>query len=282
MSHQSVFRKLLSLSLILLATYVCNAQDNQAIRWQQLFNGKDLTDWQIKIRYHNLGDNFNNTFRVEGGLMKVRYDANTDFNETFGHIFYKKPFSHYLLAVEYRFIGEQAKGGPGWAWRNSGIMFHGQDPATMAKDQDFPNSMEAQFLGGTGKGERPTANICTPGMQFVSDGKIIDQHCTNSRSKTFNGDQWVRVELLVLGDSLVVHYVNGEEVLRYEKPQTDPLPGKKEGKLVNSGTISLQSESHPIDFRVVEIVDLEEYSTKPVELKQVITSLLAEKRVAKQ
>jgi hypothetical protein len=251
-------------------------------KWEQLFDGKDLKGWHAKIRHHDLDDNFKNTFRVKDGNIQVRYDQYTQFDEQFGHLFYQKPYSHYLIGVEYRFVGEQVKGGPGWAYRNSGIMIHGQDPATMKKDQDFPNSIEVQLLGGAGNGERPTANLCTPGTQFVKDGKVIKTHCIESNSKTFNGEQWVRVEVLVLGDSLVVHYVNGEEVLRYERPQSDPVGGAEEGALIKGGSISLQSESHPVDFRKVEIIDLEKYAKNPAELQGVIKKLMAEKRIAKQ
>lgn len=250
-------------------------------QWEQLFNGKDLSGWSPKIRYHDYNENFGNTFRVQNGNIEVRYDQYSKFNETFGHLFYKKPYSYYLIAAEYRFVGEQVKGGPGWAYRNSGIMIHGQDPATMKKDQDFPNSIEVQLLGGAGNGERSTANLCTPGTQFVKDGKVIKTHCIESNSKTFNGEQWVRVEVLVLGDSLIVHYVNGDEVLRYERPQSDPVGGAEEGTLIKGGSISLQSESHPVDFRKVEIIDLEKYAKNPAALQKVIKKLMAEKRIAK-
>jgi hypothetical protein len=208
----TMFRNLLFLGLIFLVFTGSTVKDITAAdpKWEQLFNGKDLKGWHPKIRYHDLDDNFNNTFRVENGLLEVRYDQYDKFNETYGHLFYKKPYSYYLIAVEYRFVGDQCKGGPGWAFRNNGIMIHGQAPETMKKDQDFPNSMEVQLLGGTGKGNRSTANLCTPGTQFERDGKIITQHCTDSKSQTYNGDQWVRVEALVLADSLVIHYVNGE------------------------------------------------------------------------
>jgi hypothetical protein len=251
-------------------------------QWEQLFNGKDLSGWSPKIRYHDFNENFGNTFRVQNGNIEVRYDQYSKFDETFGHLFYKKPYSYYLIAAEYRFVGEQVKGGPGWAYRNSGIMIHGQDPATMKKDQDFPNSIEVQLLGGAGNGERSTANLCTPGTQFVKDGKVIKAHCIESNSKTFNGEQWVRVEVLVLGDSLVVHYVNGEEVLRYERPQSDPVGGAEEGELIKGGSISLQSESHPVDFRKVEIIDLEKYAKNPAALQKRIKKLMKEKRIAKQ
>ncbi|MES2808104.1 MAG: DUF1080 domain-containing protein [Bacteroidota bacterium] len=274
---------LLFSGLLLAFTGDSNNNNNAADpKWEQLFNGKNLKGWTPKIRYHEYGENWKNTFRVENGLLENRYDEYEKFDETYGHLFYKKSYSHYLLAAEYRFVGDQVKGGPGWAFRNNGIMFHGQDPATMKKDQDFPNSMEAQLLGGTGKGNRSTANLCTPGTQFERDGKIITQHCTDSKSKTFDGDQWVRVELLVLADSLVIHYVNGEEVMRYEKPQTDPEKGKKEGTFIKSGTISIQSESHPTDFRKIEIIDLEKYAKDPQKLKTVVAQLMSQKRVAVQ
>ena len=253
------------------------AQKN--MKWEQLFNGKDLNDWQIKIRHHELNENYANTFRVNEGQIQVRYDEYDAFNEQFGHLFYKEPYSSYLIGVEYRFVGDQVKGGPGWAYRNSGIMVHGQDPATMTKDQDFPNSIEVQLLGGNGRDQRSTANLCTPGTQYVKDGKLIKQHCTNSTSKTFHGDQWTRVEVLVIKDSLIVHYANGEEVMRYTKPQLDPINGKTEGELLTGGSISLQSESHPVDFRKVEIIDLEKYADKPKKLKKVIKKLMAQKRL---
>ena len=273
--------------LVIIALLAFKVEDSRlkndaAPKWEQLFNGKDMSGWTPKIRYHDLGDNYKNTFRVENGLLEVRYDQYDQFNETYGHLFYKRPYSYYLIAAEYRFVGEQCKGGPGWAFRNNGIMIHGQAPETMKKDQDFPNSIEVQLLGGGGNGERPTGNVCTPGTQYERDGKVITQHCTDSKSKTYNGDQWVRVEALVLGDSLVVHYVNGEEVIRYQKPQSDPVAGQQEGTLLKSGSISIQAESHPTDFRKIEIIDLEKYAKDPKKLNAVIARLMSQKRVAAQ
>ncbi len=233
--------------------------------WKPLFNGKNLDGWVVKIRGHELGENFGNTFRVEDGLMKVRYDQYETFDRTFGHIFYKEPFSHYRLRVEYRFVGDQVPGGPGWAFRNSGIMLHGQPPETMGVDQDFPVSVEAQLLGGNGKDKRPTMNMCSPGTNVVLDGKLFLPHCTNSSSKTYHGDQWVNVEVEVRGSQVIRHYVEGELVMEYTEPQLDerdalakPLIEKNGGLLLSSGSISLQSESHPIDFRKVEILVLDE------------------------
>lgn len=240
------------------------AQDSAAKQdWIQLFNGKDLTGWTPKITGYELGDNFGNTFRVENGLLKVSYEKYGKFNNRFGHLFYKDKFSYYRIAVEYRFVGEQAEGGPAWALRNSGIMIHGQPPETMKKDQDFPISIEVQLLGGSGTGTRPNANLCTPGTNVVIDGKLFTPHCLTSKSKTTHGEQWVRVEAEVLGGTTVKHFVDGELVLSYEQPQIgggsvtnfDPA-AKPDGKLLTEGSISLQSESHPIEFRKVELLPL--------------------------
>ncbi len=231
--------------------------------WIQLFNGKDLEGWIPKITGYEVGENFGDTFRVENGVLKVVYDKYDQFNNRFGHLFYKDPFSYYRLRVEYRFTGSQVPGGPQWARRNSGIMIHGQPPKTMRKDQDFPICIEVQLLGGLGEGPRSTANLCTPGTHVVMNGRLETRHCINSSSKTFDGDQWVTAEVEVHGDGVIRHYVNGEKVLEYEMPQIgggnvnnyDPQV-KRDGVLLRGGSISLQSESHPVEFRKVELLNL--------------------------
>jgi 3-keto-disaccharide hydrolase len=245
------------------ATTVAAIPKADAKDWIQLFNGKDLTGWTPKFAKHDLGENYNNTFRVEDGLLKVRYDKWEAFNEEFGHMFYKDPFSYYVIAAEYRFVGDQVKGGPAWAIRNNGLMLHSPDPTTMMKDQDFPISIEVQLLGGFGK-PRTTANLCTPGTNVVMDGKLETRHCINSKSRTYEGDQWVRVEVLVHGDELMRHYVEGEPVLDYTKPQigggnvspVDPKV-KVDGTPLTGGYISIQAETAPIDFRKIEVLNLE-------------------------
>jgi hypothetical protein len=264
---------------ILLGCQSSHQQDTSG-EWIQLFNGRDIDDWRVKISGYPLGDNFANTFRVEDGKLKVVYDGYTDFQEKFGHLFYREKYGYYLLGIENRFVGEQVPGGPGWAIRNSGAMLHSQDPETMQKDQDFPICIEVQFLGGNGEDERTTANLCTPGTNVVMDGKLFTDHCLSSKSKTYHGDQWVRVEVLVLGDSLMEHFIDGQSVIRYEKPQIgagnvinfDPAV-KQDGKLLTDGYIALQSESHPVEFRKVELLDLEEYADDPAKLEAILKRL---------
>lgn len=272
-------KKLFTCGLLLL-TLTGMAQKKKSGGWIQLFNGKDLKDWNIKIKGHDLNENYGNTFRVEDGLLKVRYDQYTNFNEQYGHIFYKKNFSAYLIVVEYRFTGEQVAGGPGWAIRNSGVMLHGQSAETMGKDQDFPISLEEQLLGGNGTDPRSTANLCTPGTNVVMNGKLITEHCISSTSKTYHGEQWVTAAALVLRDSVIKHIVFNDTVIVYNKPQTGggnvsdaDSTLTQAGRLLKEGTISLQSESHPVDFRKVELFDLEPYMDDPKKLEAVLRKL---------
>lgn len=230
--------------------------------WVQLFNGKDLSGWTPKIKGYALGDNFGSTFRVQEGVIRVGYEAYGQFNERFGHLFYKEPFTNYHLRVEYRFIGEQVAGGPGWAFANSGVMIHGQAPESMGKDQNFPVSIEVQLLGDDGSGKRPTGNLCTPGTHVVMNGALETKHCINSTSKTYPIGQWVTAEIIV-SEGKIRHIIEGETVLEYSEPQYDEkdkdaklLMGDSADVLIKGGTISLQSESHPVEFRKVEIMEL--------------------------
>lgn len=234
--------------------------------WVSLFNGKDIDDWIVKIHHHETGENYANTFRVEDGILKVRYDDyEGDFNDQFGHLYYKQPYSYYKLRMEYRFVGELHPGAPEYTLRNSGVMFHSQDPRTMPKEQNWPISVEMQFLGGLGDGNpRPTGNMCSPGTEVIYQGEMDPRHCIESSSETYEGDQWVKAELIVLGDSLITHLINGDTVLQYTKPQIGGgvVEGfdeeiKQNGKLLKEGFIAMQSEGQPIDFRNIELLNLE-------------------------
>ena len=264
--HQLNLKIRLTFIVLISVLFSCSQkQSKDSENWIQLFNGKDLNDWQAKFKGYELGYNLNNTFRVENGILRVCYADWDKWAGEYGHLFYKDEFSHFKLRVEYRFVGEQVVGAPSWAYRNNGLMIHGQSSESMEIDQDYPVSIEVQLLGGSGKGEFPTMNVCTPGTNIEMDGKLIEQHCNPSKSKTFNGDKWVTVEVEVHGGDIIRHFVNGKEVLHYEKPQLDPKDQYYE-KLVpevgniflSKGTISIQAESSPTDFRKIELLVLEE------------------------
>jgi len=251
--------------VVLFALAGCSSSKQETNgEWVSLFNGKDIDDWIVKIHHHEVGENAGNTFRVEDGIIKVRYDQYGDFNDQFGHLYYKTPFSNFHLIVEYRFTGTLQPGAPDYTLLNSGVMFHSQDPRTMPKEQNWPISVEMQFLAGLDDGKpRPTGNMCSPGTDIEYNGVKYDGHCLNSTSKTYRADEWVRAELIVWNDSLVTHIINGDTVLRYTHPtmgggvvQGYDSAIWQVGKPLKSGFIALQSEGQPIDFRKVELKEL--------------------------
>ena len=250
-----------ALSILVLAACAGVKSRTAKQDWIPLFNGKDLSDWTVKIHHHEVGDNYGNTFRVKDGVIQVRYDQYDTFNDRFGHLYFREPFSYYHLSLEYRFVGQWRSDAPIYTLKNSGVMFHSQAPRTIAREQDWPISVEMQLLAGLGDGKpRPTGNMCSPGTDVVFQGKIDSRHCIDSSSKTYEGEQWVKAELIVLGDSLITHIINGDTVLQYSKPQIgggvvkgfEPAL-KQDGKPLRSGYIALQSEGQEIDFRNIKL-----------------------------
>ncbi|VXB48311.1 3-keto-disaccharide hydrolase [Maribacter litoralis] len=261
---QLKFNLFQGLFLILIGCTVTYAQQSND-GWETMFNGTDLSGWTTKVHHYEVGNNYADTFRVEDNMVKVRYDKyEGEFNNRYSHLYYDKPFSDFHLTMQYRFVGELYKGAPDYTILNSGVMFHSQDPRTMLKEQDWPISVEMQFLAGVEEGvERPTGNMCSPGTDVVYEGKIDPRHCIKSTSDTYYGDQWVTAELIVYHDSLVKHIINGKTVLEYLKPQIgggvatgyDPKM-KQDGKPLKEGFIALQSEGQPIDFKNIKIRNL--------------------------
>ncbi|UTF60410.1 DUF1080 domain-containing protein [Gilvimarinus sp. DA14] len=257
----------LSLGLLCCASVIsCSSQTtpSEDDGWRSLFNGKNLDGWVVKIHHHELGDNYANTFRVVDGVVQVNYDGYEGFGERFGHLFYKEPFSAYHLKFEYRFTGQWLEDAPGYAYRNSGVMFHSQAPDTILKEQDWPISVEYQMLADRGDGKpRPTGNMCSPGTDVFFNGKLDERHCINSSSATYAPGEWVKAELIVDGDSRVVHKVNGDKVLEYTAPQmgggvVSGYDAKiwRQGKPLQEGYIALQSEGQGVEFRNIKIKQL--------------------------
>lgn len=243
----------------------CNAVQNEPDKqeWIAMFDGGSIDRWTPKFAGYELGVNYNNTFVLKDSLLSVRYDIKDTFKGNFGHLYFKEKFSHYRLKANYRFVGDQMTAGPGWAVRNNGLMLHCQEPSTIGLDQDFPISLELQLLGGDGTHDRTNANLCTPGTNVVMNDSLFTPHCVNSTSATYHGDQWVEVEALVLGDSLIQHILGGKVVMEYRKPTIGggAISGYTksayvEGTPINDGYISIQAETHPIDFKSIELLNL--------------------------
>ncbi|HMK18992.1 MAG TPA: DUF1080 domain-containing protein [Chitinophagaceae bacterium] len=266
------------LLLIFMVCQSCNSNDGRKETskedWESLFNGKDLTGWDIKIKDHPLNENYKNTFRIEDSMIRVVYSDYKKFADQFGHLYTHKPYSYYKLKLQYRFVGDHLADAPAWADRNSGVMLHSQSAQSVNLNQNFPVSLEFQFLCGNGKDTVSTGNVCTPGTFITYDGKTFLGHIQNSNSKTYLKNEWIDAEAEVYGDSLIRHIINGDTVLTYTNTMigegfvsktnnwtwaniTDSLFWiNKTNTPLREGHIALQAESQPIDFRRIEILDL--------------------------
>jgi len=241
--------------LLTLAGCSLNSQNqDQQAAWISLFNGEDLTGWTPKFADHPLGYNLNNIFRVEDGLLKVSYADSDEFKGDFGHLFYATPYSHYRIRAVFRFTGEQLPGGPDWAYRNNGLMLHSQDPLTMKLGQKFPDSIEVQFKGNKFVDGKPTDDktmgaLFNPGTTARVNGEMVTQAQTSS--PVFEGTDWCTVEVEVRGQEEMIHYVNGVEVLRSTDFRLD------RGAPIGSGFIAIQAETHPTEFKSIELLPLD-------------------------
>lgn len=244
--------------------------------WIDMFNGENLDGWDIKIAGFPMNDNHKNTFRVEDGMLRISYDDYDLFNNHFGHLYYHKSYSHYKMSLDYRFIGTKVEDAPSYVDRNSGVMFHSQSAESVELGQSFPVSLEMQLLAGLGTGERPTANICTPGTLVHIDGELREEHCINSTSKTYEGEGWVNAVLEVYGDSLIRHIIEGDTVLTYHNPligggfvspqfdwtaahiSNSKIWTDKDNQPLTSGYIALQAEGQAIDFKNIKLLVIKE------------------------
>ena len=234
-----------------------------APKWVSLFNGKNLNGWIPKIAGYKAGENFGNTFRVENGILSTRYNAYDSFNNRFGALYFNKKFTNYRLKVEYRFTGALTPGAPSWGLRDGGVQYHCQSPSSVAINQSFPVCLEYNLHGGNGKDERPNGQICCSGMYVDINGKRNASYCTPPDvKKTMVGDDWVTAEIEVRNGT-ITHYLNGEQIIQFQNPRFDSAHAIGKTFIVNGnnqvkdGYISLQSNSHPMDFRKVEILEYE-------------------------
>ena len=237
-------------------------------KWKPLFDGRTLKGWTPKIVGHPAGVNFQDTFVVRDGAIRVSYAGYDRFGARFGHLFHKTPFKAYRLRLNYRVLEPPLPDTPAWARGNSGVMFHSQSPESMTLTQAFPVSVEFQILGADGPAPRPTGAVCTPGVSITLAGARQPVHCTPSTGPTIPNGTWTALELEVSPQGEVTEKINGAVVHRYATIALDPadpmaaadarrLIAERGGVLpVTEGYIALQSEGHPVEFKDIEVMVL--------------------------
>lgn len=208
--------------------------------WIQIFNGKNLHGWTPKFVGYDLGINFRNTFVVRDGLLTVCYDNYKSWQNNIGHLFYKDEFSHYVLRMEYRFVGRQVKDAPEFSVPNSGLILHGQSAESMSRKQERPASLETKLLGGHRAVQDERENLAINAL-------VSDANTNELEGKHGQGDQWTCVEIEVHGGDVIRHKSGGQLITEYKKPRLS------DGSPLVGGTIALQASSHPIQFRKIEL-----------------------------
>lgn len=234
-------------------------------RWESIFDGRSLSGWTPKITGRTAGEDPLAMFTVKDGAIRVSYANYPRFTGAFGHLFWKAPLKAYRLRLEYRLFGEPLPGIAVWQTSNSGVMLHAQAPETMARDQQFPVSLEMQFLGTPRPEREPTGNLCTPGTTVIFEGRRDPRHCILSSSPLLTVGRWTRAEVEVLPSGQITHRIEGRIVLRYAAAQLDPEDAVAKpviaaagGKLaLRGGYIALQSEGQPVEFRKIEVQRLD-------------------------
>ena len=249
--------------LVLTLTFSCKQKKDS--EWIPIFNGKDLEGWSPKFTGEAYGVNYLNTFQAKEGKLIARYDDYDNFDNKFGHIFYREKLSRYRLRLEYRFVGELVPGAPSWGFKNSGIKYHTPHPSELPIDQTLLVAVEAQLIGGDETTERFTGNVCTAGTHIEMNDRLITEHCTNSGYPAIKDTSWVKMELEVHSSDKIVHKINGEVVMEYSKPQYDDtdefareLMEKGYPRIISEGYIALQAEGHPVEFKNIELLKLDE------------------------
>ncbi len=233
--------------------------------WVSLFNGKDLSDWTAKVAGEPLGENYRNTFRVEDGLLKISYQQYDKFDGKFGGLYFKKKFAHYWLRAEYRFVGSLTSGAPSWAYKNSGVYLHAQPPESIGKDQIFPVSVEFDLVGGHRFGNHPTGDVCQNGTHVLIGGAPLSGYCSKLSDVNIPGEEWTSILAEVDGGKRVRQAVNGGIIVAYTDITLDDanvdaqrLIAGGADKNVTSGYIGVQSNGHPVEFRRIDILPLED------------------------
>lgn len=224
--------------------------------WVKIFNGQDLTGWSPLIHKSAYKQDPYNTFRADpvNHVIKVTYeDYPNGFEDRCGLLYYDKLLTNYRVRVTYRFLEPQAPGPVSWGKNNTGLMIFGIDPAKVTGDPEFPPLIEIQLLGANSTGGNTTPNMCVPGGMTM---KKSTAECGNNHTGVAPppAAEWVTVEaeVHVKGDTKVFQYPN----------KTTPVITMSgpvyQGKDVVNGYLSLQSESQPLEYKDIELMELPE------------------------
>lgn len=236
-------------------------------QWRDLFNGKDLKNWQVAIAGQEPGKDPDQLVQVRDGNIHMYADTDENANVPFGVIVHEEEFSHYHLSLEYRWTGKKFAPRKE-AIRDAGLLYHSTETNMV-----WPESVEYQIQeGDTGdivfirtggftwmhpNPEKAPEGQGKPGL-LPEHGGYLMPRVTNTwdyigRFPVLDRNEgWNQVEILVRGADYAEHMVNGKTKARlFDLQNQDGSPRSK-------GKISLQLEGAEIEYRNIRIRPLPE------------------------
>jgi hypothetical protein len=223
-------------SLLLLLLVSMGPQNDQVVtpdRVTPLFNGKDLSNWDVDVPARDTDPNAPASFVVRNGML-------VSMGKPEGHLVTKQQYRDYRLEAEYRFAGK-----PG----NCGILVHASRPRALYKM--FPQSIEVQMMSGdAGDFWCIQENIEVPDMEKRRPRKAGEKwggaegdarrilNLTDKSEKPVG--EWNTMVIEARARTIKV-WVNGD------------LVNEGSNATADHGKIAVQAEGAEVEFRRLEI-----------------------------
>lgn len=201
---------------------------------QSLFNGRDLSGWDVDVPVTDSSMRLRNPFVVRNGLL-------VSLGEPRGHLLTDASYRDYRLEIEYRFSAT-----PG----NAGVLVHASTPRALYGM--FPRSIEVQMeSGNAGDFWCILEDIHVPNMEArrgppagwgTTEGKLRRiRNLTDNSEKPVG--EWNTMVIEVVGRSIKV-WVNGD------------LVNDGSDATADRGRIALQSEGSEVEFRKLSLTPI--------------------------
>ena len=234
----------------------------QKPKFVKLFNGKDLANWDLKIR---TGDSAlaKRIFAVENGVVHVfsDYPDSTGLDDgknlTHAMMYTKKKYSRFIFKFEYKW-GTKKFNNFGTFQYDAGMYYHVPDNIIWPKGIEY----QVRYDHLTNTNHTGDFWSAVPNFQWYSeDGKtfmlpenggtpqpIKQKEHLAMKTTNFNGlnDKWNTCEVIVMGNRYAIHKLNGEIV------------NVGTNLSVGEGTIGLQAETAEIFYRNIMIKEFTE------------------------
>lgn len=223
---------------------------------RSLFNGIDLTGWDIWVGERGENTDPADLFRVESGVINAYPIQEPDSSQPFAGIVTRQSFSNYILTFEYRW-GEAKFKPRDKMVRDAGVLFHLHE-----ENNIWPASVECQIQeGDTGDiwaiGSRVTSTVQNVIRNFSAKGNPVTRGGKDTRfarfHRSYDWEQpgWNKLEIMVDGPTaefrLNGHLVNAiTNMERWDEATKSYVP-------LTSGRILLQAEGAEVSYRNIRI-----------------------------